>query len=206
MNHDNSADLSPSRPSLLINAVWPAAGANRAFRAALLAVLGTLLLWASAKVQVPFWPVPMTMQTFAVLVIAMAYGPRLGTATILVYLAEGAAGLPVFSGTPARGIGLAYMMGPTGGYLVGFAAAAFVIGYMAERGWGRTAMRSVLAMLIGTVIIYALGFVWLASVIGSAKEAFAAGIQPFLAGDALKLALAAALMRLGHHYVRGSTD
>ena len=96
----------------LADRLWPAAG-NRVLRSVLLALAGSLLLWASAKVQVPFYPVPMTLQTAVVLLIGVAYGWRLGAATVLLYLAEGAVGLPVFAGTPERGIGLAYMVGPS---------------------------------------------------------------------------------------------
>ena len=103
----------------------------------LLALVGTLALTVSAKTQIPFWPVPMTMQTFVVLVIGMAYGARLGVATIALYLLEGALGLPVFAGTPEKGVGLAYMMGPTGGYLLGFVAGAWLCGWLAERGFDR---------------------------------------------------------------------
>ena len=108
----------------------------------LLALVGTLALTVSAKTQIPFWPVPMTMQTFAVLVIGMAYGgTRLGVATIALYLLEGALGLPVFAGTP-KGLGLAYMMGPTGGYLLGFVAGAWLCGWPAERGFDRSPLKA----------------------------------------------------------------
>jgi len=125
-----------TEPTMTLSAtLWPAEGAQRALRYAVLAIAGTILLTVSAKVQVPFWPVPMTMQPFAVLVIAMAYGSRLGAATVLLYLAEGAAGLPVFAGTPEKGIGLAYLVGPTAGiaviYLFGVAWLATLIGFEA---------------------------------------------------------------------------
>ena len=97
-------------------------------RSITLAVLGSIALWISAKISIPFWPVPLTMQTLVVLMIGMAFGSRLGVATIFLYLAEGAVGLPVFSGTPEKGIGLAYMMGTTGGYLVGFVLAVGTVG------------------------------------------------------------------------------
>ena len=122
---------------------------------------GTLALALSAKIQIPFWPVPLTMQTLVVLLIGMAYGWRLGGATLLLYLAEGAVGLPVFAGTPEKGIGLAYMLGTTGGYLLGFALAAAACGALAERGWDRSFARVVAAMLIGNAIIYSTGVLWL---------------------------------------------
>ena len=101
---------------------------NAVVRNILLAVAGSIALWISAKIQIPFYPVPVSMQTLVVLMIGMAFGWRLGAATVILYLAEGVAGLPVFAGTPEKGIGLAYMVGPTGGYLVGFVIAAAAVG------------------------------------------------------------------------------
>ena len=176
----------------LLNTVLPEAGM---IKHVLLALAGTALLTVSAKIQIPFWPVPMTMQTFAVLVIGMAFGPRLGAATVLLYLAEGAAGLPVFAGTPEKGLGIAYMAGPTGGYLLGFAVSAFVVGTLAERGWDRGVFTTLAAMGIGTAIIFALGVGWLATLIGPEK-AIEFGLVPFLAAAAFKIALAAAVLPL----------
>ena len=181
----------------LVDAVWPASG-HRLVRAGVLvvlAVVGTFALTLSAKNQVPFWPVPMTMQTFVVLVIGLAYGWRLGAATVALYLVEGALGLPVFAGTPEKGIGIAYMMGPTGGFLVGFVAAAAVTGWLAERGFDRSIGSTALAMLAGNLAIYGFGLAWLAGLIGTEK-AVAFGLVPFLLGDAVKIALAACLMPL----------
>jgi biotin transport system substrate-specific component len=169
---------------------------------AALAVAGSLLLWASAKVQVPFYPVPMTMQTFAVLVIGAALGWRLAFATVALYLAEGMAGLPVFAGTPEKGIGLAYMVGPTGGYLAGYLLAAPAVGWLAERGWDRRVLTTALMMLIGTALIYAPGLLWLGSVVGWDKPVLAWGLTPFLPGDLAKLALAAALLPACRSLVR----
>ncbi|MXX90640.1 MAG: biotin transporter BioY [Boseongicola sp. SB0677_bin_26] len=157
----------------------------------LLAVMGSLALWLSAKIQVPFYPVPITMQTFVVLVVGMAFGWRLGTATVLLYLAEGALGLPVFAGTPERGTGLAYMAGPTGGYLLGFAFAAAAVGWLAQRGWDRRVATTLAAMVLGTAIIYVPGLIWLGMEIGWDKPVLDLGLWPFLAGDAFKAALAA---------------
>ena len=179
--------------SSLAHRLWPATGAGAALRAVLLALMGSLLLVLSAKVQVPFWPVPMTMQTFVVLLLGAAYGWRLGLATVLVYLAEGAAGMPVFAGSPEKGIGLAYMVGPTGGYLAGFALAAAVTGWMVERGWGRGVGRLTATMLVGHAVILALGVAWLAQAIGW-DRAIAAGLTPFWAATVLKTALAVAGM------------
>ena len=162
---------------------------------------GSLLLWASAKVQLPFYPVPLTMQTFAVLAIGTALGWRLGLATVLLYLAEGAAGLPVFAGTPEKGIGLAYMMGPTGGYLLGYLPAAAICGWLAERGWDRSVALTALAMLAGTVAIYLPGLLWLGALVGWDKPVLAWGLTPFLLGDLLKLSLASAARPLVWRHV-----
>lgn len=183
--------LAAARP-MLIDRIWPQA-ANPALRWAALALIGSLLLTASAKAQFPMWPVPMTMQSFVVLVLGMAYGMRLGTATVVFYLVQGALGLPVFAGTPEKGIGLAYMAGPTGGYLVGFAVAAAAMGWLAERGWDRSLLRSVIAMTIGTVLLFACGVSWLAVLVGW-QMAISAGVMPFLLGSVLKLALAATVL------------
>jgi biotin transport system substrate-specific component len=168
------------------------AGSNRLslLQQVLLAVAGSLLLWVSAKVQVPFWPVPMTMQTFVVLGLGAAFGWRLGMATVALYLLEGAMGLPVFAGTPEKGIGLAYMAGPTGGYLAGFVVAAGITGWLAEKGFDRNVLTMGLAMLAGTVAIYALGLGWLGALIGYEK-AVQFGLLPFIPGDIAKLTLAA---------------
>jgi len=160
----------------------------------MLAIVGSLALWASAKISIPFYPVPMTMQTFVVLMIGMSCGWRLGGATILLYLAEGAIGLPVFSGTPERGSGLAYMAGPTGGYLLGFVISAVTVGWLAERGCGRNAFTTLAAMTLGTAVIFAAGLIWLGSVIGWDKPILALGLTPFIFGAAIKIALAATAM------------
>ena len=166
-----------------------------------LAILGSLAIWVSAKIQIPFYPVPMTMQVFVILAIGAAFGSRLGVATVLLYLAEGAAGLPVFAGTPEKGIGLAYMAGPTGGYLIGFVIAAFITGTLAERGWDRNFVTTALAMLFGLAAIYALGLLWLAAPFLPITEfggigfdkAIQFGLQPFIIADLVKVALATAL-------------
>lgn len=174
--------------------IWPARGSGRALRAVLLAVLGSALLTLSAKAQVPFYPVPMTMQTLVVLLIGMALGPRLGAATVLFYLAQGAAGLPVFAGTPEKGIGLAYLLGPTGGYLAGFAVAAGVSGWIVERR--RDLVGIGLAVVTGLAVIYALGVLWLSTLVGFG-QAIALGVLPFLWGELFKAGLAVALGAAG---------
>jgi len=185
----------------LIDRLWPNQG-SALTRTVLLAAFGSLLLWASAKVQVPMWPVPMTMQSFVVLVIGMAYGARFATATVGLYLLEGALGLPVFAGTPEQGIGFLYMMGPTGGFLVGFLIAAAAMGWLAEHGWDRTLPKAVAAMVLGTILLFTPGILWLTVLFGGTK-AIAVGLTPFILGSVLKLALAAALMPLAWKAVDG---
>jgi biotin transport system substrate-specific component len=187
------ADHAASMPTIA-DTIWPA-GQSEILRDATLMVFGVCLLTLSAKIQVPLWPVPISMQTFAVLVIGIAYGWRLGAATVLAYLIAGASGLSVFAGTPERGIGLLYMMGPTGGFLVGFLVAAAVVGYLAERGWDRSFIGTGAAMIIGHAIISLLGVVWLAKAFGVPK-AIEVGFTPFLAASALKTVLGIACMPL----------
>lgn len=150
---------------------------------------GTALLALSAKIAVPFWPVPMTLQSLAVLVIGASYGRNLAIVTLLTYLIQGAIGLPVF----AAGGGLSYMAGPTGGYLIGFVVAAAVVGEAADRGFDRDPFRLFAAMLVGEVAILATGALWLAILFGVGKAA-AWGVGPFIVTDLVKLALAAAIV------------
>lgn len=171
-----------------------------------LAVAGSIALWISAKVQVPFYPVPMTLQTLVVLIIGMAYGWKLGAATVALYLMQGAMGLPVFAGTPEKGIGLAYMIGPTGGYLVGFLLAAAAVGYLANRGWDRNVFTTGLAMFIGNVLIYVPGVFWLGSLLGWDKPILEFGLTPFLLGDLFKLVLAALFMPMIWNVVKRMTS
>lgn len=152
-----------------------------------LALGGAALITLGAKMQVPFWPVPMTLHSLAVFFVAGALGPRLGLAAMLAYLGAGVAGIPVFSGSPERGIGLGYMMGPTGGYLLGYLVAVPI----AARG-------SLVAMLAGLAIVYAAGLAWLAAFMPMGKL-LAAGFAPFIVGDLIKIALA----RLGVARLRG---
>ena len=162
---------------------------------------GSALLAMSAQIKIPLYPVPVTGQTLVVLMIGMAYGSRLGAATLLAYLFEGGMGLPVFAG---GGAGWATLAGPTGGYLIGFLVAAFVLGLLAERGMGRGPISTALAMLVGTALIYVFGVTHLSGFIGFEK-AIAAGLLPFLYGDALKLIVAAGLMPLAWRGVRALT-
>jgi biotin transport system substrate-specific component len=174
----------------LIDSVWPRESGG-IVRLVLLAVVGSALMAISAKTSIPLEPVPLTMQTFAVLVIAMAYGARLAGATLLLYLAEGAVGLPVFE----SGAGIAYMAGPTGGYLFGFLVAAVLVGWLAERSWDRNVVLTFAANLAGTAIIFAFGVAWLSTLIGFEK-AVEAGFKPFVMVAFIKIALAAAVLPL----------
>lgn len=179
----------------LATVLWPQSRSNLLHKA-ILVVMGTVLLALSSKFNVPFYPVPMTMQTFVVLALSMALGWRLASATLLLYLAEGAFGLPVFAGTPEKGIGLAYMMSGTGGYLLGFMLAAPLCGWLAERGWDRNPLTTAVAMLLGNTVIYIPGVIWLGILFGWDKPILELGIIPFLLGDLTKLALAAAVLPL----------
>lgn len=184
--------LSSSAPLAL--RLWQApTRTERLTRSIGLAALGTLALYASAKVQVPFYPVPATLQTLVVVLIGAFYGPRLAAATVLAYLAQGAAGLPVFVGTPERGIGLAYMMGPTGGFLLGFVAMAATSGWLVAKGFARTLVGATGVAIAASVVLYAFGLAWLGAIVGFDK-AIAGGLMPFLLSDAVKVALAASLM------------
>ncbi|MDM7458707.1 MAG: biotin transporter BioY [Paracoccus sp. (in: a-proteobacteria)] len=152
-------------------------------------ITGAALMTLAAKVQIPFWPVPMTLHTMAVMAFAVAFGPRIAVSIFLTYLAAGAAGLPVFSGSPERGIGLAYMVGPTGGYLLGYLTASWLVGAVAA---GKGTLGRLAAMLVGMVPIYGFGAAWLAVYV-PLDQVFAAGVMPFLLGDLVKIAAVAAI-------------
>ncbi len=172
----------------LIGSISPKVYSSPASKAVLIAI-GVAILTASAKIEVPFWPVPMTMQTAVVLFFGAALGWRMAGSTVLAYLALGAAGLPVF----AKGGGLAYLAGPTGGYLVGFLAGAVLVGWLAQNGWGRALPKVIAAMIAGDVVIFALGAGWLSGFVGFEK-AIDLGIVPFLLAEFCKIALAAAVL------------
>jgi biotin transport system substrate-specific component len=177
----------------LVSLALPEKRAMRLATQIFLAVAGTLLLTASAKTRVVLGPVDISLQTLAVLVIAAAFGLRLGLATLLLYMAEGAAGLPVFQATPEKGIGIAYMLGTTGGYLAGFVVMAAIVGWAADRGWDRNPLKLAGVMLAAEIVMLTMGYAWLASLIG-ADKAWQFGVVPFIAGDLIKVGLAAALV------------
>ena len=160
-----------------------------------LVIGGSLLigLCAQVKILLPFSPVPITGQTFAVLMIGALLGPWRGSLAVLAYIMEGVAGLPVF----ALGSGFAVLIGPTGGYLVGFAAAAYITGLLAEKGWDRRIGSTIAAMIAGNLIIYGFGLLWLSCLTGFSKAVLVTGLFPFITGDLLKISLAAALLPTG---------
>jgi biotin transport system substrate-specific component len=193
------SDRSVSEPILvrhfpLAALLWPdrADGSLGILRKLILIALGTALLTLSAKINLPLPYVPMTLQTLVVLMIGAGYGWRLGSATVIVYLAEGAIGLPVFAGPVG---GLAPFIGPTAGYLIGFVPAAFIVGWLSERGWDRSVPLLFVAMAVGHIIILAAGLAWLA--VGMKlgfEKAWLVGIAPFIAASVIKNALGAALV------------
>jgi biotin transport system substrate-specific component len=177
----------------LVSLALPEKGAARLATQLLLAIVGTLLLTLSAKTRVLLGPVDISMQTLAVFLISAAFGMRLGVATLLLYMAEGAMGLPVFQGTPEKGIGIAYMLGSTGGYLAGFVVMAAIVGWAADRGWDRHPVKLFNAILVAEIVMMAMGFAWLALLIGPEKS-WQFGVVPFIVGDLIKVALAASLV------------
>jgi biotin transport system substrate-specific component len=159
----------------------------------ILTALGALFVAALAQVKIalPFTPVPLTGQTFAVLLVGAVLGSRRAAASMALYIALGAFGLPVFAGGAS---GVAYLSGATLGYLVGFVLGAYATGLLAERGLERSMQTSILPFLVGTVVIYFCGVAWLTVVLGSLSKALAAGLIPFLIGDAIKLVAAALVL------------
>ena len=174
---------------ILINNLKIFQGINQNIINVLLILFGTLLLTISAKVQVPFWPVPMTMQTFVVFLIGSTYGVRLSLLTLVAYLIEGALGLPVF----AAGGGIMYLTGPTAGYLYGMTLAAVVISWFANQGYSTSYLKSFISIIVGSAIIFTLGVLYLGSIIGYNK-AIQAGLLPFIPSELFKIALAVLLI------------
>ncbi len=197
----------------LAAALWAPARLSPLARGTVLAIAGSLFVALCAQITVPFWPVPMTGQTFAVLSVGLVCGWRIGGAALLLYLLEGVVGLPFFAGGEA---GWAAIAGPSGGYIVGFVLAAALVGWLAERGWDRSFWRTVLALLLGNVVLYVPGLVWLVQFYVGPGQAYIAdagattawgaainaGLLPFLLGDGLKLLLAATLIPAGWALLR----
>ncbi|NBT32153.1 MAG: biotin transporter BioY [Rhodobacteraceae bacterium] len=159
-----------------------------------LVLAGIALLAVAAKIKVPVGPVPVTMGTFAVLTVGAAYGPRLGLVTMLGYMIVGALGFDVFAGSSAEKFGLTYMMGGTGGYLVGYVLATLALGLAARRGWDRSVLMMAVAMLIGNALIYVPGLLWLRTMADSWAQTLAWGLTPFVVADLIKLGLAALIV------------
>ena len=179
---------------VLIETFGATSGLGLAAKRVALVIAGVMALAISAKIAVPMWPVPITMGTFAVLALGAAYGPRLGLATIMTYMLVGVMGFDVFAGSSAESHGLAYLMGSTGGYLVGYVLATLALGGLARMGWDRSAGKMAGAMLIGNALIYVPGLVGLGLIYGFDKPLLAWGLTPFLVGDAVKLVLAAMIL------------
>lgn len=181
---------------VLTEAFGPTEGTALRVKQVLMVVLGIVALSILAKVKIPMWPVPITMGTFAVLTIGATYGPRLGLTTILGYMIIGALGFDVFAGSSAEAYGLTYMMGGTGGYLVGYVLATLALGFAARAGWDRSIVLMAVALLIANVLIYVPGVAWLTVLYEGKGLAWAVevGLTPFVIGDALKLGLAALLV------------
>ena len=171
---------------------------QRNIRFAVLALAGSALIALCAQISVPFFPVPLTLQTFAVFLIGLTYGWRLGGITIVLYLAEGALGLPVFAGGKS---GLIVLMGPTAGYLVGFLLAATACGWFAERGFDRSYAKLFAALLVGNILLYVPGLLWLGSMIGWDQPVLELGLYPFVLGDLMKIAMAVLLLPSAWKYV-----
>lgn len=199
-----SMDASVSNPPhvSIASVWWPSRGESLAAarRAMVLAAFGVALLAVSAKINLPLPYVPMTLQTLVVLMIGAVYGWRLGTLTIIAYLAVGALGLPVFAGPVG---GLKPLTGATAGFLFGFVIASFIAGWFSERGWDRSMVRMFVAMAIGHIVIMAMGFIWLAYGMKlGAEKAWLVGVMPFLAGALVKNTLGAILVPV----LRGMVD
>jgi biotin transport system substrate-specific component len=190
----------------IANLIWPTGNSLNALRCLVLALTGSLLIAISSKIQIPFYPVPLTMQTFVILVLSIAYGWRLAAITLTLYLLEGALGLPVFAGTPEKGVGLSYMFSSTGGYLLGFLVAAVFCGWMGDKGWDRNVFKMATAMFIGNTLIYIPGILWLGYLLGWDKPIIDWGLTPFILGDLTKIILAAVIMPLLWKLLKSKTQ
>jgi len=159
---------------------------NKILRIFLILILGSLLLTISAKIKIPFYPVPMTMQTFVVLFLGISFGYKIGAATVILYLLEGIAGLPVFANSPEKGIGITYFTGPTMGYLIGFVFASYLAGYLK---YNSNYFVNFFKILTSTFIIYLFGVIWLGTLIGWDKPILQLGVFPFLLAELFKILL-----------------
>ncbi len=171
----------------LSNRLWPVSADANLVRNIFLMAAGVVFVALAAQISIPMRPVPMTLQTLAVLLVGAAYGSRMGAATLGLYAAAGAAGLPVFTPTPDGYPGIA---GPSGGYIIGFILAAAVVGWFAERGFDRTAPKMLLPMLLGAAVIYVPGLLWLKGFVGGFDKVIEYGLMPFVWGDLIKAVIA----------------
>tara|TARA_Y100000022_G_scaffold121883_1_gene105441 strand:+ start:160 stop:711 length:552 start_codon:yes stop_codon:yes gene_type:complete len=159
---------------------------SQIIKSLLVIFLGSIILTISAKLKIPFYPVPMTMQTFVVLMLGVSFGYKIALATVGLYLLEGILGLPVFSNSPERGIGLVYFMGPTMGYLIGFLSACFLASYVKEED---NYILIFLKLILSVSTIYILGVIWLGTIIGWDKPILELGVVPFMLAEILKISL-----------------
>ena len=159
---------------------------ERIIKLTLITIVGSILITISAKVKIPFYPVPMTMQTFVILLIGITLGYKIGIATVILYLFEGIIGLPVFANSPEKGIGIAYFIGPTMGYLIGFIVAVYFAGlFKYDKGMVNTFLK----LIFSVSFIYIIGIIWLGTLIGWDKPVFKLGVQPFLLAELFKMLL-----------------
>ena len=165
---------------------------SKLVKSVIIVFLGSIILTISAKIKIPFYPVPMTMQTFVVLFLGISFGYKIGIATISLYLFEGIVGLPVFSNSPERGIGLAYFTGPTMGYLLGFISACYLASYIKIN---ENYFIIFLKLIISVSTIYILGILWLGHIIGWEKPLVELGVTPFLLAEIFKVTLIALLSK-----------
>ena len=165
---------------------------NKLTKSLLIVILGSILLTISAKIKIPFYPVPMTMQTFVVLFLGISFGYKIGVATVMLYLLEGIVGLPVFSNSPEKGLGIAYFVGPTMGYLIGFVFASFLAGYLK---YNSNFVFTFIKLTLSTSIIYILGVLWLGNLIGWEKPILQLGVFPLLLAELFKILLLTLLVK-----------
>ncbi len=165
---------------------------NKLIKSFLVILCGSILLTISAKIKIPFYPVPMTMQTFVVLFLGISFGYKIGIASVILYLLEGIVGLPVFSNSPEKGIGISYFVGPTMGYLIGFVFASFLSGYFK---YNDNYFLNFLKILISTSIIYLFGVMWLGTLIGWDKPILQFGVYPFLFAELFKMLILTLLVK-----------
>ncbi len=172
----------------LVTKIWPQTQTSKLGRNVALAIIGSLIVAGAAQINVPLPIVPLTLQSLAVLAVGAAYGARLGGATLALYAAEGAAGLPVFAQMKA---GAGVIAGPTGGYIIGFIIAAALVGYLAEKNWDRSFVRMFAAAILGAIVLYIPGLIWLHNFANGWAQTFEWGLTPFVLGDLVKAALVA---------------